>query len=404
MSGRARLAAAGVLVAALALPHAAQAHQTSLSYSSWKTSDEGARVHARVSQLDLSRIGLAFQETGDARDPIAAYLASRLVLSVGNVRCVPLRAPEPRETEAGWVLYAWSVRCPAGGPRVLESRLFLDVAPSHLHFAHFEPATGAGVERVLSEAEPRWTLPEPAAGQAAAATSAAGTSLAGYVRLGVAHIMTGWDHLAFVLALLLLAETLGEVATLVTAFTVAHSVTLGLATLGWVRPDAAAVEALIGFSIALVAAENGFLLAGRDRRVPASVALGLALLCVLPAGAVARPALLGLALFSLCHFGLLDLAPRPARLRAAVAFAFGLVHGFGFAGVLAELELPTARLVPALFGFNIGVEAGQLAVVALVWPVLRALGNAAAGRWTAELGSASVCGLGVYWFLVRHFG
>ncbi len=84
--------------------------------------------------------------------------------------------------------------------------------------------------------------------------SSPGASLPDYIMLGIQHILSGWDHLAFVLALIFLASTLGEVATLVTGFTVAHSVTLGLAVLGVVRPEGVAVEALIGFSIVLVAA------------------------------------------------------------------------------------------------------------------------------------------------------
>jgi hypothetical protein len=126
-----------------------------------------------------------------------------------------------------------------------------------------------------------------------------------------------------------------------------------------------------------------------------------------PGGAVPRLGLLGVSLFTLCHFGLLRTSPRPARLRAAVAFAFGLVHGFGFAGVLAELELPTARLASALFGFNLGVELGQLGVVALVWPLLRQLerrAGARPARRLAEVASAAICGLGLYWFVVRSFG
>jgi len=390
---------------AVCLAPAAHAHKRSLSYSSWKADDAGARLHARVSQLDLSRIGLAFRGTGDTDDPIAAYLASRLLLFQGEKPCPPLATPSRRETEPGWALYAWRVRCASRGPRRIESRLFFDVAPSHLHFARVERSDGAGIEHVLSEASSSWPLPDPAA--AHAADSGTGTSLRGYVVLGIEHILTGWDHLAFVLALLLLAGTLGEVATLVTAFTLAHSVTLGLATLGWVQPESGAVEALIGFSIALVAAENSWILSGRRRAIPLTTVTGLVALALFPGGAVARAALLGLALFSACHFGLLQRAQRPARLRAAVAFAFGLVHGFGFAGILTELELPTARLVPALFGFNVGVELGQLAVVAASWPALRAiarLGDGAAGRWTAELGSAAVCGLGLYWFVVRQFG
>ena len=148
-------------------------------------------------------------------------------------------------------------------------------------------------------------------------------------------------------------------------------VTLGLAVLGVVRPESGAVEALIAFSIALVGAENGWLLGGRGRGVPRVVVgslLVLALVSLLGPGVVSALTLAGLALFSGCHFALLEGTGSPARLRAAVAFAFGLVHGFGFAGVLAEMALPTGRLVPALFGFNLGVELGQLGIVMLIWP------------------------------------
>jgi hypothetical protein len=116
--------------------------------------------------------------------------------------------------------------------------------------------------------------------------------------------------------------------------------------------------------------------------------------------------LFGIALFTACHFGLLATVQSPANLRVAVAFAFGLIHGFGFAGVLVEMSLPTDRLIAALFGFNVGVELGQLAVVALVWPVLRLLARPSTARvhgWVTELGSAAVCGLGLFWFVTRSF-
>ncbi len=212
------------------------------------------------------------------------------------------------------------------------------------------------------------------------------------------------------IALLLLARTLGEVATLVTGFTLAHGVTLGLAVFGLLAPEARTVEALIGFSIALVGAENVWLLSDRDRRIPGAIALGLlglAGLAALGVGVLPPLILLGLALFSSCHFGLLSRVGRPARLRVAVAFAFGLVHGFGFGGFLAEIGLPPDRILPALFGFNAGVELGQLGVVAGVWPLLlwiERLGRGGGAQLVAEAGSAAVCGLGLFWLLIRGLG
>jgi hypothetical protein len=228
--------------------------------------------------------------------------------------------------------------------------------------------------------------------------------------LGVEHILSGYDHVAFLIALLLLAHTLAEVVVLVSSFTVAHSITLALAGLGLATPSPRAVEALIGFSIALVAIENAWLLSGRGRAVPRALACGLiAMGGAAGLGAIALPPLVfaGLTLFSLSHFSLLERARDGRRLRSIVAFCFGLVHGFGFAGVLAEIVTDPARLVRALLGFNLGVEVGQLAVIALVWPVLVLATRVREGmprRVLAEVGSAVVCGLGTFWFVARSFG
>jgi hypothetical protein len=402
-----RLLAAFAVLCVLT-PDSAEAHGRSLSYSSWRLTNDGALVRVRIPRLELTRLALDPVLLPDTQQSVIGLLAERVRLSSRGQTCTPSVDPTPVAAPEGWVVYEWPLKCPDPGAPVISSTLLLDVAPSHLHFARVELPDGSVREAVLSEAQTSWSLGELSA--TTGATAASGTSLRGYFVLGIEHIATGYDHIAFVLALLLLAASLREVAGLVTGFTIGHSLTLALAVLGVVRPEPAAIEALIGFSIALVAAENSWLLGGRPRAVPWIVVAGLAALAAVALaghGAVAASTLLGLALFSWCHFGLLDRVSRPARVRAAVAFAFGLVHGFGFAGVLAEMDLPTDRLIAALFGFNAGVEVGQLAVVALVWPLLRLLAHTREGRWydrVAEFGSAAICGLGLFWFLTRTFG
>jgi len=145
--------------------------------------------------------------------------------------------------------------------------------------------------------------------------------LATYVALGVEHILLGVDHLLFVLTLLFLVQGTRRLVATVTAFTVAHSLTLSAAALGWVRVPSAPVEAAIALSIVFVAAEVA---RGETADGP-------------------------------------DLARRMPWL---VAFAFGLLHGFGFAGALHEVGLPERAIPLALLGFNLGVELGQLAFVA----------------------------------------
>ena len=401
-----RLLAVVALLCVLA-PNAADAHGRSLSYSSWKLTGDGALVRVRIPRLELTRLALDPVLEPDTQQSVIGLLAEHVRLSSRGQLCTASVDPAPVAAPEGWVVYEWPLKCPDPGAPVISSTLLLDVAPSHLHFARVELPDGSVREAVLSEAQTSWSLGELSA--KTSAKGASGTSLRGYLVLGIEHIATGYDHIAFVLALLLLAASLREVASLVTGFTIGHSLTLALAVLGVVRPDPVAIEALIGFSIALVAAENSWLLGGRPRAVPWIVVTGLAVLAAAALaghGAVAASTLLGLALFSWCHFGLLDRVSRPARVRAAVAFAFGLVHGFGFAGVLAEMELPTDRLIAALFGFNAGVEVGQLVVVAMVWPLLRVLARTRDGRWhdrVAELGSAAICGLGLFWFLTRTF-
>ena len=412
MTARGVRASAVLLLLALgvaALPMPADAHGRSLSWSSWRITSDGAFVRVRVPLLELTRIGVDPRAT-QAMQGIARQIGAQVQLMRGGSPCEPVSDPLPAAAPDGQAVYEWRVRCTAPGALVITSTFLLDEAPSHLHFVRLETPDGSVRERVLSDAAPSWALGDPSADADEDADDGAGTGFAGYLALGVEHIATGWDHLAFVLALLLLAASFREVAALVTAFTVAHSVTLALAVLGVVRPEPAAVEALIGFSIALVAAENGWLLGGRGRAVPWTVTallLGMAGLAAAGIGNVPAAALVGLALFSRCHFALLERSEQPARLRAAVAFAFGLIHGFGFAGILAEMDLPTDRLVPALLGFNIGVELGQLAIVAIAWPALRGLARLADGRphrMLTEVGSAAVCGLGLFWFVTRSFG
>ncbi len=401
---------AGLLIALAATVPAqpVSAHGRSYSYSSWKIDPAGAHVRVRIPQLELTRLPIGPGARREATPQLAPYITRHVRLFAGADPCSVASPPSERTTPDGWAVYEWGVLCSTDGDLTIQSDLLLDVIPSHLHFTRVALRDGMILERVLSEATPRWDVVRTAGVEDD--SRSVGASLLGYIALGIEHILSGWDHLAFVLALVLLARTLGEVATLVTGFTIAHSVTLGLAVLRVVHPDAVAVEALIGFSIVLVAAENVWLLAGRDRVIPTvstAALLGLALLASVGVGILRPLTFLGLALFTFCHFGLLDRVDRPARLRVVVAFAFGLVHGFGFAGVLAEMELPRGRLVPALFGFNLGVEVGQIAVVALVWPLLRLLSGARSARWhrsIAELSCAAIGGLGVFWFITRAFG
>ena len=209
---------------------------------------------------------------------------------------------------------------------------------------------GRRIQAVLHGGEPVFEVPaRPSALQV----------FADYLRLGVLHIATGTDHLVFVFGLLLLAAGPRPLVATVTAFTAGHSVTLSLAALGVVRFPSAPIEVLIALTILALAVE---LARGPDA----------------PPSALRR---------------------RPW----AVAFGFGLLHGFGFAGALAEIGLPEQEIPLALFSFNVGIEAGQLAFVALVL-ALRALFaplSRLAPPWLARAPITAMGALAAYWCLDR---
>jgi len=180
------------------------------------------------------------------------------------------------------------------------------------------------------------------------------TSWLDFVKLGIEHILTGYDHLLFLLALLAIARGFWSVVKIVTAFTLAHSVTLTIAALGLVSIPDRIIEPLVAATIIWVALENLF-------------------------------------------------AAAPDRRRWIWSFGFGLVHGLAFASALGELELEGTALIRALVGFNIGVEVGQLVFVVIALPLLTWMSQGRGARLTPRIASLAAAAIGTYWLVERVF-
>jgi hypothetical protein len=216
--------------------------------------------------------------------------------------------------------------------------------------AETAPATGTAV----SARPPRQDDPAAAKPPEPTATPV----FSGYLRLGIEHILTGYDHLLFLLGLLAVCRRLRTILTIVTCFTLAHSLTLGLAALGVFALSSRVVEPLIAATIVFVGVEN--LMRGDE-----------------PRG------------------------------RWLLAFAFGLIHGFGFASALAAVGLGKngAPILLPLFGFNLGVEIGQAAVAAVLLPLLYKLRSFPSfARRGAPALSIAVSAIGVFWLVRRVIG
>jgi hypothetical protein len=280
--------------------------------------------------LDANGDGqITWGEVRAKHNEIAAYALSRLQIAADGKAC-PAKVTEhliDDHTDGAYAVMRFAAACPAVGSSLdIRYGLFFDIDPQHKGLLRLE-YKGASSTGIFSpdKASQKFSLTEP---------SRIGQFL-DYGREGVWHIWIGFDHILFLLALLLPAVVVREgkqwqavsrirpaffsVLKIVTAFTVAHSITLTLATLGVVSLPSRWVESTIAASVVVAALNNIFPLF-RERRW-------------------------------------------------LMAFVFGLVHGFGFASVLTDLGLPKEALILALVGFNLGVETGQLAIVAVFLPL-----------------------------------
>jgi hydrogenase/urease accessory protein HupE len=279
--------------------------------------------------------------------PTAAQL-SRGVLPVHPAlpKDCEILAPPQVERLQGAELTRWRIRVPRGldGWEVRVHGLEATMVDVLVRIAF---ADGRVVSRMLRPDAPSFVLTADAVGPAAS----------GYFRLGVEHILFGIDHLLFVLALVLMVRGVGLLVQTITAFTIAHSITLALATLGVVHVPSAPVEATIALSIVFVASEIL-----RSRRG---------------------------------ECGLTERAPW------LVAGSFGLLHGFGFAGALSAVGLPVNDIPLALLFFNLGVEAGQLAFVLVALGAITAFRRIRLPQWAPILPPYAIGGVAMFWAIQR---
>ncbi len=344
----------GMVLAGLA-PQRAGAHQVGISRGEYGL--EGSTLQAElvfarqelmglVPGLDADQDGtLSPSELEAGRQAIQAALSAGVSVRSGSGPC-PAELVGTRLVEEDGVSLQTRFACTGAPSRATVELALLEQLPhGHRHLAHVPQAHGKG-DAVLLRGTTTLEV---------GATSVKGSVVGSLLWMGVVHILSGLDHLVFLFGLILVGGRLRGLLTTITAFTVAHSLTIALAVLGVWAPSPSFVEPAIALSVAYVGCEN-FFVKNADRRW-------------------------------------------------LITFPFGLVHGFGFAGALGELAVPREQLIPALVSFNLGVEAGQLAVLAVVLPLLL---WARQRQWFLTYGvralSAVVILLGAGWFTLRVTG
>lgn len=354
----------------LGLAPAAFAHKPSDSYLRLTPRDGGWNARWDIALRDLEyAVGLdgngdgaiTWGELHTRENVVTRYALEHLTLRAGDANCGarPGSLQVVEHSDGVYAVLDFALDCPTAGAQMLDYHLFFDLDPSHRGLLRVDAPTGTETV-VLSPDQPQRLLN--------ATPASSWQQFASYWKEGVWHIWIGFDHILFLLALLLpavlwrengrwrpataLRTVLLETSGIVTAFTLAHSLTLTLAVLGVVDLPSRLVETAIAFTIVLAALNNLF--------------------------------------------------PLVTTRRWSLAFGLGLIHGFGFASALRDLGLPSDALALALAGFNLGVETGQLAIVAIALPLAFVLRQTWLYRRLAlPVGSAAVALLALVWCLER---
>jgi hypothetical protein len=349
------------------------AHKASDSYLSLTVQGHTLQGQWDIALRDLENV-LSVDSDGDGAitwgelrtnsELVMSYASRHLRIADDRTIC-PLRTGKllaDKHSDGAYAVLSFQADCPSTPKSLkLHYSLFFDVDPQHRGLLRWQLGQGKNHTAIFSS-ERRDVRLEPAN------AASHWDSFRDYLGHGAWHIWIGYDHILFLLSLLLPAVFLRrhrqwqpqtrfrpvalEVLKVVTAFTLAHSMTLSLAVLGLIRLPSQWVESVIAASVILAALNN---------------------------------------LYPVMHGG-----------RAGMAFGFGLIHGMGFANVLSDLGLPPEALLAALLGFNVGVELGQLAIVAIFLPVAYLLRMSFVYRALIfNTGSGLIAGLATIWLLER---
>lgn len=380
---------------------AASAHSRSESYSHWFMSDTTVTGTVTIPLREVMLLYQVLDADLSPRELFQDHLAENTAVDSDDAPCA-MTASNLLQAASGFVRVELTFDCGAASPAMLAFNAMFDIAPAHVHYARLHREGSLVREHLITDTARTWRI--------GATGGPASYSFWSFFAVGVEHIAGGIDHIAFLLGLLLIAGSVGRSVIAVTGFTLGHSISLAAAVLGYVSADGQLVEAFIGFTVALVAVEY-FALRRLDVARFAATSLSAAWIAGLVA--VMADFLPVRALAAYAGFGLFAAAYLLAAARAeadgtrkstlllfVATCCFGLVHGFGFAGFLMETGLLGPSLFAPLLGFNLGVEAGQLILVAI------AIGVGAVLRdrippVLPQIAASGLCGIGVFWFVTR---
>ena len=353
------------------------AHYFSESFSKWNVVDNKVEANFSLLTLESTRIfqvenyqKIMFEENLSETDVFKIYLSQHLKVTSEGKNCSLVDEIKELNSQEGSLNLSLNFECPSNKEIIIINNALFNLVQSHIHIARIYIDNNLYTEKALFFNDQSIDLNEEKE------NNSFSNSFSKFFSLGLDHILSGYDHLLFILGLLLLVTNLKRLLLVITGFTIGHSLTLSLSVINIIQVKSSLVEALIGYTIMFVGLEYLYK-ENNDHRVSMIFITTLSLLLLI-FGNLINPnfpyfLILGILLFSLGYFYLLKNLNSENNLLSIITIIFGLIHGFGFGGFLLGSKISSENIFSGLLGFNLGVEVGQIIFVLLILLIYKLL-------------------------------
>ena len=353
------------------------AHYFSESFSKWNVVDNKVEANFSLLTLESTRIfqvenyqKIMFEENLSETDVFKIYLSQHLKVTSEGKNCSLVDEIKELNSQEGSLNLSLNFECPSNKEIKIINNALFNLVQSHIHIARIYIDNNLYTEKALFFNDQSIDLNEEKE------NNSFSNSFNKFFSLGLDHILSGYDHLLFILGLLLLVTNLKRLLLVITGFTIGHSLTLSLSVINIIQVKSSLVEALIGYTIMFVGLEYLYK-ENNDHRVSMIFITTLSLLLLI-FGNLINPnfpyfLILGILLFSLGYFYLLKNLNSENNLLSIITIIFGLIHGFGFGGFLLGSKISSENIFSGLLGFNLGVEVGQIIFVLLILLIYKLL-------------------------------
>lgn len=387
------------------------AHYFSESYSNWIISDNKVSATFTILKLEATRVLQIdkFQEIGQEKqlsegEVFLEYFKPRISVLESSKECLLDNEPSLINGKDEYHTIELSYLCASTNSIKIINNVLFDIAQSHVHLSRIS-INDQILEKALFYNDQTIFINDLKTKKEKSFVD----SLTNFISTGMNHILTGFDHLIFLMGLIILVNNFKHLLIVITGFTLGHSITLALVALNIVVPNTLMIEALIGFTILFIAAE--YMMKEEKNFIPIIAIL----LSILTFAAISSLFLqismtlisfMALILITIGYFGILRNLENKGSFRVIITILFGVIHGFGFGTFLFNSEFDQTNIISALFGFNLGVEIGQiifLMIFILLNLSLIKLLKSKNHQYLMQTLMIIVSSLGFYWFIQRLY-